>query len=65
MLDWMEPPSCEEEDLTDITCNKCDWEGDARCYISGNELTWECPGCAYEHSEDPADRFSQDPDDRY
>jgi hypothetical protein len=58
------PPEADEEDLTDIVCSRCDWEGDARCYISGNNLTWECPGCEHEHHEDPADRFGPDPDDR-
>ena len=58
------PPEADEEDLTDITCNRCDWEGDVRCYIAGNNLTWECPDCEHEHHEDPADRFGPDPDDR-
>ena len=58
------PPEADEEDLTDISCDRCDWEGDVRCYIAGNNLTWECPGCEHEHHEDPADRFGPDPDDR-
>lgn len=58
------PPEADEEDLTDITCDRCDWEGDARCYIAGSNLTWECPECEHEHHEDPADRFGPDPDDR-
>jgi hypothetical protein len=37
------PPEADEEDLSDIVCNRCDWEGDVRCYIAGNNLTWECP----------------------
>lgn len=64
--DWklQGPPEADEEDLTDITCNRCDWEGDVRCYIAGNNLTWECPECEHEHHEDPMDRFGPDPDDR-
>jgi hypothetical protein len=58
------PPEADEEDLTDITCDRCDWEGDVRCYIAGNNLTWKCPGCEHEHHEDPTDRFGPDPDDR-
>ena len=58
------PPEADQEDLTDITCNRCDWEGDVVCYIAGNNLTWECPECEHEHHEDPADRFGPDPDDR-
>ena len=58
------PPEADEEDLSDITCNRCDWEGDVRCYIAGNNLTWECPGCEHEYHEDPADRFGPDPDDK-
>jgi hypothetical protein len=58
------PPEADQEDLTDIVCNKCDWEGDVVCFIAGNNLTWECPECEHEHHEDPIDRFGPDPDDR-
>ena len=58
------PPEADEEYLSDIVCNRCDWEGEVRCYIAGNNLTWECPECEHEHHEDPADRFGPDPDDR-
>ena len=59
------PAEADEEDLTDISCSRCGWEGDVRCYIAGNNLTWDCPGCDHEHHEDPVDRFGPDPDDRY
>lgn len=51
------PQECEEETLKDISCWKCDWEGDVVCYIAGNNLTWDCPGCEHEHHEDPEWRF--------
>jgi hypothetical protein len=56
------PPEPDEEYLTDITCIKCEWEGDAVCYIIGNNLTWDCPECDYEHHEDPEDRFGEPED---
>ena len=59
------PEEAEEEDIMDVTCNACAWEGNVRCYIARNELTWECPDCEHLHHEDPADRFGPDPDDRY
>lgn len=58
------PPEADQEDLTDITCDRCGWEGDVVCFIAGNNLTWECPECEHEHHEDPMDRFGPDPDDR-
>jgi hypothetical protein len=59
------PPEADEEDLKDITCSKCGWEGNTTCTIYGHELTWQCPACEHDHSEDPKDRFGPDPDDRY
>jgi hypothetical protein len=58
------PPEADQGVLTDIVCNRCDWEGDVVCFIAGNNLTWECPECGHEHHEDPIDRFGPDPDDR-
>lgn len=58
------PQDCDEETLKDVTCWKCDWEGDVTCQIAGNNLVWDCPGCEHEHHEDPMYRFGPDPDDR-
>ena len=57
------PPEADEEDLTDVNCRTCDWEGNVVAYVSVTELTWQCPSCGHEYSEDPRDRFGPDPDD--
>jgi hypothetical protein len=56
------PPEADHEVLKDISCSKCDWEGDAYADIIGSNLTWECPGCEHEHHEDPEDRFGEPED---
>ena len=70
--DWKLSGPPEADDVTvDVTCTyegddedslPCTFEGKVDGQVYGAELTWECPECGEEYSEDADDRFGPDPD---